>query len=138
MTEPHPLRCETCEYKNKDKLCPAYDVANRVRFDDLKVADDIIRCIGCSSHSAATSAEKVLDEEDVLYPVPLRENRIKIQSIAELLMNSPQKISNSANPSYILNHVGKALSYLMRNDVNGDVEYKAIKNMMKSRQECQP
>lgn len=87
------------------------------------------------SRPAKENTGKVLEEEDVLYPIPLRENRIKIQSIAALLMNRPQKISNSSNPSYILNHVGKALSYLMRNDADGDIEYKAIKNMVELRQQ---
>jgi flavoprotein len=65
MTEkqPHPLRCETCDYKNKNKSCPAYDVANSVRFDDLKFAADIIRCVGCASHSSAKSDDAVLEEK---------------------------------------------------------------------------
>jgi hypothetical protein len=58
MTEPHPLRCETCKREHTDHSCSCYPGWIRLSQSDK----DLIEIMGCASHSSATSAEQVLDE----------------------------------------------------------------------------
>jgi hypothetical protein len=60
MTEPHPLRCWTCEYHkfDKDAIYTTMWCEKHKEWIDPKY----LNIVGCASHSSTTSAEQVLDE----------------------------------------------------------------------------
>jgi len=59
MTEPHPLRCETCNHHENDEELTACEIRQEWMPEEVW---NWLQVVGCASHSsAAGEAEKVLE-----------------------------------------------------------------------------
>lgn len=70
MTEPHPLRCNMCNFRNiaHSEHCPYYQdaVKQKIKLDgfDWGELEIITEIIGCASHSSAKSDAVLEDFEN--------------------------------------------------------------------------
>jgi hypothetical protein len=80
MTEPHPLRCETCKKHSETKylsFCEGLAFRDNLDSAEKEYIKEWIERVGCASHSSTTtSAEKVL-EQIVEYLEPKRESVLR-------------------------------------------------------------
>jgi len=58
MTEPHPLRCETCNHHENDEELTACEIRQEWMPEEVW---NWLQVVGCASHSSA-AGEAVLDE----------------------------------------------------------------------------